>query len=265
MTFYNYDFIKRGDKQLRICIEAIPKKTPTYIPMNYQEQLQGYIYSIFAEEFPKLHDEGFKYENREFRHFTFSRISGKDIKFENKLMEINGAIKFFASFYMSPMPKIIVEHLIKNREFRIGAQGFDITQLYAYSEPNYSQSESGLEIKTNSPLVIYKTIESENEKKTQYLTPVDEEFSERVKYNLVRKYNSIYSEDKKPEDFHFSMMPLKVDLNRNKVITRYKGTIIEGYTGRYYIKCSTELFKIGYNCGFGSKNAQGFGMIEIVK
>src|SRR5690625_1549446 len=53
---------------------------PLTIPVNYQHLLQAFIYQILPEEDATfLHKEGYPYEKRVYKGFTFSQIKGKSI------------------------------------------------------------------------------------------------------------------------------------------------------------------------------------------
>jgi CRISPR-associated endoribonuclease Cas6 len=45
----------------------------------------------------------------------------------------------------------------------------------------------------------------------------------------------------------------------------YKGTKIRGYQAPFTVTGPPELLRIGYACGFGDRNSQGFGMVEVAR
>lgn len=59
---------------------------------------------------------------------------------------------------------------------------------------------------------------------------------------------------------------LKMELIKRPVekIVKYRETVIKGWMGRFVLKGNRKLLKLGYECGIGSKNSQGFGMVEVV-
>lgn len=63
--------------QLKIVFAAEEGKL--VLPMHYQQMLQGLIYhSLNEKEFQTfLHDQGFAFEKRRLKMFTFSRLFGK--------------------------------------------------------------------------------------------------------------------------------------------------------------------------------------------
>ncbi|WP_448575536.1 CRISPR-associated endoribonuclease Cas6, partial [Thermomicrobium sp.] len=51
---------------------------------------------------------------------------------------------------------------------------------------------------------------------------------------------------------------------RAKRLERYKGTWIEGWTGRFLIEGPPEYLRLALEAGLGAKNSQGFGYVEEV-
>ncbi len=52
--------------------------------------------------------------------------------------------------------------------------------------------------------------------------------------------------------------------NIKKVITKYKGFIIEAYNFSATIKAPKEVLSLIYDSGLGDRNSYGFGMIEKI-
>jgi CRISPR-associated endoribonuclease Cas6 len=57
------------------------------------------------------------------------------------------------------------------------------------------------------------------------------------------------------------LKPLKV---REKIL-RYKENIVRGWSGLFVLSDNPVLMKFIYDAGLGSKNPQGFGMVEVVR
>jgi CRISPR-associated endoribonuclease Cas6 len=47
-------------------------------------------------------------------------------------------------------------------------------------------------------------------------------------------------------------------------VLEYRGTVIKGWTGLYELDLPEPFFLLAYDSGLGSKNSQGFGMVEVV-
>ena len=52
---------------------------------------------------------------------------------------------------------------------------------------------------------------------------------------------------------------------RNEAIVNFKGTWVKGWMGLYELSLPEPFFTLAYNAGLGSKNSQGFGMVEVVR
>ncbi len=249
---------------MRFGITARPKNTTARLPIHYNEYLQSYLYSIFREKMPFLHDTGFCTEGKVFRHYTFSRIFSEGMKRDGDYFLIRNPIEFYASFLVDPMPNIVIEHLITDHAIRLGSEEFEIIDAKAFADPVDFRSGDRLEmdVVALSPIVAYETVYVDEKKKTHYFKPYDPEFPKSIEENLRNKLSSIHDIGSNPFDFHIA--PMSFDLSKNESIVRYKGFIIKGYTGKFHISGSSELMHVAYHTGLGSKNAQGFGMFKIV-
>ncbi len=45
----------------------------------------------------------------------------------------------------------------------------------------------------------------------------------------------------------------------------FKGTVTKDWTGIYEVNLPEPYFRLVYDAGFGAKNAQGFGMVGVVR
>lgn len=245
---------------MRIKIEAIPLNTVSRIPIQYNSSLQGYIYQMFETTLPELHTNGYALGNKKFKHFCFSRITSKGMKFENRMIKIFNPIYFTMSFFLDPMPNIVIKHLIRERILRIGNEEFVIKNAQVSSEYfTGDEKEVEFDFQTLSPICVYKTFE--NEPYPVYYSPFDPEFYELLKNNLKAKYESIFSEAPE-EDLDCFVVPVNVDPKRTLAKVYYKRTPIKAYSGKFHYKGSGKLAQIAFNTGFGSKNPQGFGLVN---
>ena len=48
-------------------------------------------------------------------------------------------------------------------------------------------------------------------------------------------------------------------------IMKYGDTVIKAWSGVYELDLPEPFFLLAYDAGLGSKNSQGFGMVEVVK
>lgn len=232
------------------------------LPIHYNHIIQGFIYNNISDKaFRKfLHDEGYKYEKRNFKLFTFSRIFGQfNFNKEDSTITFTSPVKLIVSSVLDDFVNDFASTLIKKDDLFLNKTNIKFSKI----EVDKCKIESdSVVISMLSPMVTYSTIEIHGKKKTVYHKPGDGVFSNLVYENLKKKYKSFYG--KELEDCDFRVKPLWED--RMKLISaKYRGFIIKGWLGEYQLVGSPEIIKIAYDTGLGSKNAQGFGCFEIKK
>jgi len=233
------------------------------LPIQYNYVIQGMIYRHLGHEYSgQLHDEGYAYEKRNFKLFTFSRLSGK---FQQN--RESNEILFFQSVALtisSPIERFIYElgySLLVSDELHLGDNLVKVSSFNALPEPEITSSEV---IGMLSPITVYSTLRTEDDKvKTYYYTPYEEEFSRLIESNIRKKYALIY--EKEPNDDQtLSIKPIKVGKN-SEVILKYKDTIVKAWRGIYLLEGDPGLIKVAYDSGLGSKNSQGFGCFRFLR
>lgn len=132
-----------------------------------------------------------------------------------------------------------------NPRFRVGKGEF-VVESVKVSE---SKVEEGV-FYTLSPVTVYKHAQG-----IKYLSPYQIEFQHLVSLNAERKLMSL----QKPKP----TTPLKVvTLEAESVKVSYKNNSVMAWKGKFKLSGPLSLIKIVYEAGLGSKNSQGFGMIE---
>lgn len=236
---------------------------PIRLPIQYNHAIQGMIYKHLEHEYStQLHNNGYTYQNRSFRLFTFSRLNGKfkQIRESNEILFYPPVILTISS----PIEKLIYElgySLLIHNDLHLGNNSVKVSEFNALPEPDISPIEV---IGMLSPITVYSTLKTQEDKaKTYYYSPYEQEFSQQIESNLKKKYSLIY--DKEPKsDQTLSIKPLKVSKNSEAII-KYKGTIIKAWRGVYTIEGDPKLIKVGYDSGLGSKNSQGFGCFKFLQ
>lgn len=238
---------------------------PIELPLNYQEYLIGFIYHNISDEQYRtfLHNEGYRFRGRVYKHFSFSRLNGRfRVNRERK------TITFQSPFFLivtSPLDHFLQEFahsLLLSEEPRIGSHAVRLERFEIL--PDEGPLSPVMRIRMLSPLVVYSTLTHPNGLKyTHYYRPDHELFSSMVEANLKRKYFSFHPEEKDLLESSFAIRPLRVS-SRDKVITRFRGNIIEGWMGEYEIEGDHRLIRWAYHSNLGSKGAQGCGVFELL-
>ncbi len=228
------------------------------LPIGYHHILQAIVYNglrSISQYGTFLHDEGYNYNERKFRAFTISLLKGK-FRIENGNIIFRDKISFEVRSPETLFIKLLAESFAKNGIRYLG-QHYGNVRIWL-GDDTVEGAES-IRVKMLSPVVVYET--DVDTGKTHFFTPWDEEFAVRINQNFMRKY---FAYTGVPAESEITIEPLKVE-DRDKYVTKYKGFYISGYWGEYELKGARKYLDFLYQTGIGSKNAQGFGMFELVK
>lgn len=230
-----------------------------HLPVHYNHLVQAMLLNSIEDEQYRtfIHDQGYHYEKRQFKLFTFSKINGKySLSQDKKFIDFEEEIMLTISSSQESFIKQL-EQGIKEKTIRLGSNELQVTKLIVKEE---SLVGDYLKVRTLSPIVAYSTIIEAGKKKTLYYTPQDEQFSKVLRENIIKKYKSIYGERPlKNEDFEVIAIATE---KYQKSVVYYKNFIINGYSGNYVLLGNPVLIQLALEAGLGGKNAQGFGCIE---
>lgn len=243
---------------MRIKINLEPINTPLVIPVHYNYIIQAIIYRNLNKSLAnKIHNEGYTFERRQFRMFTFSRLYGR-FKRDNQHLIFDGGITLLVASPLTEILESFAAHLVKKMKIKIGDSYCKIVSIEV---PMPEELTDKITIRTLSPITVYTTLKTfDNQKKTYYYSPFEPDFNRLIHQNLLKKYYVLNKQFFDPT-VGFTILPLRVSKN-NEHIIYYKDTIVKAWSGIYQVIGAPELLKIGFDCGLGSKNSQGFGMIE---
>lgn len=224
------------------------------LPVHYNQVVQGLIYHSLSTRLATwLHTKGYNFENRTFRNFTFSRLFGKFERRDSKLL-FRGPVSFWLT---SPNEDIISEFAATLLRTELQLHG-QVVSVDAIEVDRHHIQATQVDMTMLSPMTAYHTVETEDgRKRTDYVSPLTNEFGPMICENLRRKYLSFYPDARLPESLQ--IVPIHVDPVRDKKIVKYKDFIVEGWMGRYRLTGPVDVLQFAYLAGLGSKNAQGFG------
>ncbi|CAD7772915.1 MAG: CRISPR associated protein Cas6 [Candidatus Methanoperedenaceae archaeon GB37] len=233
-------------------------ETPLILPKSHNHLLQGFIYSLLDPLLRKrLHKEGYPYEKRRFKLFTFSRLLGK-VKMFKEYFQFNPPLKLIISSPKDEILQSLAEGLLKSPEVILGKNTVYIDSINVAARSSFNHKVT---IKMLSPVTIRSTLYgADGSKKSYYYSPFEKEFCRLIKENLRKKYKIVFNKNL-GHDFEFSIKPQKVPPSCEKIII-YKGTVIKAWMGIYEIKGNPEVIVLSYDTGLGAKNSQGFGCWE---
>lgn len=237
------------------------------LPVNYNYYLASLIYKILYHSSHKfsafLHDQGFEFEGKHFKLFTFSQLLFEKKRIEkDKIINLGKHITWFISSIKDEFIQHFIDGLFKKSRVTLEKQTLIPERVETVAQPELN----GINRFTClSPITMSTKIDKDGKPHLYYLRIDEPDFKEKVKENLIRKYNLIYG--RPPQNKDFEMEFDKEYLNANKTISRlinFKGINIRGYTVPFIVKGNPELVKVGYECGLGDKNSLGFGMVKLL-
>jgi len=261
---------------MRITLELSHRNTSITLPVNNFHLLSSLIYNIVdhssSEYAERLHAEGYRLQNKSFKLFTFSPvfIAGKGKKWQVHEDGTMSTRERMLQFTISSPKSEFIEHLVVgllHEPFvRVGQEQFRVETVRRLDPPDFSDDMRFVAL---SPMVC-KT-KNDDDRYAQYLFPGDGEFEHKLFENLCRKFEVLhghpYEGDRR---FRFMIDPEYLERRKGKVqklITLKEGkpdeTRVKGTLAPFRIEAPRELIEIGYECGFGEKNSQGFGMVKV--
>lgn len=248
--------------EMRILLR-LRSDVPIELPINYQEYLIGFMYkNISDEKFRSfLHDEGYTFQNKTYRHFAFSRLLGP-YRYNRSKKSITFATSF-SLLVTSPLDRFVQEFaqsMLRSDELQIGQYRVYLNSFETLPEP--TPFPDTLRIKMLSPIVAYSTLRHPNGVKyTYYYSPYQEQFSPMIESNLRRRYFSMHPDENENE----LVQPFTIRVDQcHKVVTRFRGIIMEGWMGEYEISGDPRLLRWAFHSNLGSKGSQGCGVFECI-
>lgn len=227
---------------------------------SYNRALQGLIYHLLDNEYKEfLHDQGYVFNKRHFKLFTFSKLLGR-FKLKGSYIVFERHVSLIVSSPIKDFIENLCNNLLRTPKIEIEINELYIKSIEFLHEPEITNN---ITIYTLSPIIVYSTLFTrDNKKKTYYYSPFEEEFSELITKNLIKKYQLLNGNMVLEKEQSIRIEPIG---RAKEVITSFKGTIIKGWNGKFKMSGSKELILTGYRCGLGAKNSAGFGMIEVLK
>jgi len=250
---------------MRILIRLISKNHIT-MKQSYNNIIQGLIYNFLDKiDATWLHDHGFENSGRKFKLFAFSGIKEMGrVNRTDKTVEFSNKISFYLS---SPVDWILTQfasNIIKTQNFNLGNNIVSIESIGVMKKPEIDKLP--LTIKAVGPIEVHSTLAKPDGKKlTYYYNPFEYEFSALINDNLKKKWKAFY---KCESTGNISIKPLFKG-NRNERIRYFvngsKKTIVKGWQGIYEMDGDKKMIEFALDAGLGSRNSQGFGMVQVIR
>ena len=237
--------------QLRVTIRI---KDNLVLPVDYNYILQSMIYKALGnnQEYSSLmHDQGFGNSGRSYKFFSFSRVEGQCFISDNKLV-FKDSISFEVRSII-PQFIILIYKYFQEEGCTFGRKRYRDVELKLEDR---TIEQTDLVVNMVSPVCVFST--DFDTKHTRYYNPGEEEFYTRINNSFKSKYEALYGIV--PEsDIRISK---ELVIREDKMLTKYKGFLIEAWFGRFRIAGERKYLDFLYQTGIGSKTAQGFGLFE---
>lgn len=264
---------------------------PVRFPFNYQYQLSAAIYNLIAkssEDYARfLHDKGFRLEKiRErsftnktnlikiFKLFTFSKLNFTPYRISPKGFLDVRTIEFIFSTPVPESYKHTVLGIFSDNIIRLDLLGhnlfFSVTNVESLPEPVFSGEHTFICL---SPIVVTTSRTTSTGGREQhcldYLQSEERlKFEENIQQNLIRKYKVLTGKSIRPSKKFAFAFDLDYIIRRQGQISKlihFKDDIkIKAFEAPFTITARPELIRTGYTCGFGEKNSDGFGCVEMI-
>ena len=219
-----------------------------------------------------MHEQGYRLQNKAFKLFTFSLLyPGNQHKWAMHESGTMSSAEPLLQVTVSSPKEEFIEHLVigllREPFVWIGKERFRVETVRKLDQPELSDDMRFIML---SPLVC--TTKREAEQYSQYLFPGDQEFERVLFENLCRKYQVLHRREFSggSDQFSFGIDQAYVERVNGKVqklIALKEGqsdeTMVKGTLAPFRLKAPKELIDVGYECGFGEKNSQGFGMVKV--
>lgn len=276
---------------MRIKIQACPEK-PVFIPFNYQYQLSAAIYNLIGKssgEYAEfLHDTGFRYiKSRKkpasdetdvlkiYKLFTFSKLFLSPHHPDHHGFPDVRTIEFIFSTPVPESYRHAVLGVFADNTIRLNLLGqsifFSVTNVESLPEPVFSGEHSFICL---SPIAVSTSRDTPTGQREQhfldYLQPEERlKFEENIQKNLIRKYQALTGKSIRTSKKFAFAFDLDYIIRRQGQISKlihFKDDLkIKAFEAPFTITARPELIQTGYTCGFGEKNSDGFGCVEIIK
>ena len=258
--------------RISLTLHAIKGKI---VPYNYNYPFAAAIYQLLklgSEEYADfLHSQGYKYEKKHFKLFTFGlKMRRKSVMTGHYLTNPN--VELIVS---SPKIDQFIENLVKGTFFtetiRVKQNETEITFKIAgfkvLPQPSFNTITK---FKMISPMFLSKS--RDDRIRPSYHITVNEEDDAGIALvkNLLSKFRLLYNAD-------YETSGLKLSFDKEYINQNPKaGMLIKIKEGKddetslrtimcpFTLEGDTNLMRVGYECGFGNENSLGLGLAEII-
>lgn len=259
---------------MRLKLTLLQKRKVESLPLNANYYISAAIYRTLEQSSPDfatvMHHYGYSSpdERRKFKLFTFSNLDVPERHIDKERQRLISRSKTISFTLSSPMDDFLthlVSGLFADNNFRIDEAIFEKGAVETLPDPEFKET---MEFSMLSPLTV-SVMRPDRTK--EFLKYNDERLPLVLLQNLKAKYQAVYRTEFQGEvnDFRVAFSERYIERQNGKIeklITLKEGreeeTKVKGILCPFTISAPMELIKVGYECGFGERNSQGFGMVK---
>lgn len=247
--------------RIRLKLKTLEEQLIDY---NYNADLNNLLYEITRDANPGLANElfstGIVVGNKPVKPYTFSRLLFENYRATRDGLVVKGDGEWLISTPVDDLAENFINGLIGRYQVHIGKKKFTVERHQMIKDPNLT---SEMDCFMLGP-VVTSIIRSDG--REVFCHPLQSEFYDLLRQNLVDKVEQIYGQSFQSEDIQFSIInPEKFDLERSANLIHYQGKNIKCYLFKFKIAGPNEVLQVAFSWGLGSFNHQGFGMIDFLK
>lgn len=247
--------------RIRLKLKSAEEQLISY---NYNSILNNLIYQITKDADPQLaHElftEGIMVNDQPIKPFTFSRLLFENYRATRDGLVVTGDGEWLITSPLDELAEVFINGMIGRFQLKIGQNEFTVERHQMIKDP---EIDNEIDCFMLGP-VVTSIIRPDG--REVFCHPLQSEFYDLLRDDLVFKVKQIYNITLAPQDIHFSIInPEKFDLERSANLIHYNGKNIKCYLFKVKITGPSQALKIAFNWGLGSFNYQGFGMIDFLK
>ncbi|MBI1183325.1 CRISPR-associated endoribonuclease Cas6 [bacterium] len=256
---------------VRLYIEILKGNILGY---NYQYPLSGFIYKTIAKADAQfatfLHNEGYRLNEKQFKHFTFSSLNFgkggmKHIPKSDRFYINSRTMLLELRFFIPKAAETFIIGLFNQQEFGLGDKlnriDCHVGRVETLAVPDFSKQEALF--KTNSPILLS---EPQANGHAHYLNPEkDAQYAAKFLENLRNKWQSL-SGNVPDGEMEFSLLEGSVKRQgiKIKAFTKAETQIIP-YHFKFKLCAPEAILRLGYLSGFGVEGSMGLGCCEVIE
>jgi CRISPR-associated endoribonuclease Cas6 len=243
-----------------------------FVPMNHQHLLCGVVSNFLgksrtsyagavtsqdASDEPRAPGTSHRY-----RHYTFSLLRARRRRVDADTLRVEpGTIEWLVSASSDAFLEDLAQFLLESRVMRIGDLELPVTGATLAPVPVLPAHGK---FTCLSPIVAAVNARSADPPTVRYLQPRDAGFSACVRSRLIAKHLEVHGAPPTDTEFSLEFDTAYLDRSPGTKLIVLRGNRVLGAFAPFTIDGSPELIRTAYDCGLGTQNASGFGMIEVV-